>query len=119
MVVQRIGSGRGGRTVPSQGQAGRRVLRRGLRASGLHFRRRRSPRRRAAGGRQDRRGGEGPARPPPPPGFGGSGWATTSFGPGSSTANGVAIQTDGKIVAAGQLSEVTGTDFALARYLAV
>ena len=53
------------------------------------------------------------------PAFGGSGWATTSFGPGSSTANGVAIQTDGKIVAAGQLSEVTGTDFALARYLAV
>jgi uncharacterized delta-60 repeat protein len=44
--------------------------------------------------------------------FGSSGKVTTTFGSDASFANAVAIQSDGKIVAAGQ----AGGDFALARY---
>jgi uncharacterized delta-60 repeat protein len=54
----------------------------------------------------------------PDPSFGGAGWVTTPFGPGASSANGVAIQADGRIVAGGQRTEASA-DFAVARYLAV
>jgi uncharacterized delta-60 repeat protein len=54
--------------------------------------------------------------------FGGAGQVTTSFAPSYAEARGVAIQADGKIVAAGTSSELTqpsgvkDTRFALARY---
>jgi uncharacterized delta-60 repeat protein len=47
--------------------------------------------------------------------FGGNGKVTTAFTPGRDVANAVAIQADGKIVAAGEASGI-GRTFALARY---
>jgi uncharacterized delta-60 repeat protein len=49
------------------------------------------------------------------PSFGSGGKVTTDFG-ASDMAGGVAVQTDGKIVAAGSNFFTTGGDFALARY---
>jgi len=49
------------------------------------------------------------------PTFDGDGKVTTDYGFGSSEVHGLAIQADGKIVAAG-LGRAAGTDFALARY---
>jgi uncharacterized delta-60 repeat protein len=46
--------------------------------------------------------------------FGAAGKVTTTFTAGSSTADGVVVQTDGRIIAAGQ----AGSNFALARYTA-
>lgn len=51
------------------------------------------------------------------PGFGGDGVVTTDFG-GSGAARAVAVQPDGRIVAAGSAITSTGSDFAVARYLA-
>jgi len=51
-------------------------------------------------------------------GFHGTGGVTTDFEGLADVANAVAIQTDGKIVAAGTATTPTGTDFALVRYLA-
>ena len=53
--------------------------------------------------------------------FGGDGWVSTDFAPGprlsSSYARAVAVQADGRIVAAGRnFSEGTSPDFAIARY---
>jgi uncharacterized delta-60 repeat protein len=48
--------------------------------------------------------------------FGGDGTVRTNFSPWSDYANAVAIQDDGKIVAAGQAAG-SGGRFALARYL--
>ncbi|MEX1047619.1 MAG: hypothetical protein WD050_09505 [Actinomycetota bacterium] len=49
--------------------------------------------------------------------FGGTGKVTTAFGTSHDDANAVAIQPDGKVVAAGSTeSGATGYDFALARY---
>ena len=47
--------------------------------------------------------------------FSGDGEQRTDFG-GTEFANGVAIQSDGKIVAVGRVDGATGRDFALARY---
>ena len=53
----------------------------------------------------------------PDTGFGGDGKATTHFGVGSDGIVDLAVQADGKIVAAGWSSQdTTGVDFALARY---
>jgi uncharacterized delta-60 repeat protein len=51
-------------------------------------------------------------------GFGAGGKVTTTFGGTSSHANAVALQTDGKIVAAGTSGDATSADIALARYKA-
>jgi len=48
--------------------------------------------------------------------FGTNGKVTTSLGPGDDTANAVALQPDGKIVAVGQSDNGLDDDFALARY---
>ncbi len=48
--------------------------------------------------------------------FGAGGLVSTDFGPGSATANGVAVQPDGRIVVAGNARLDFNTDFALARY---
>ena len=49
--------------------------------------------------------------------FGGDGLVTTDFAGDTENAGGVAIQSDGKIVAAGQaVPGSTGADFAVARY---
>jgi uncharacterized delta-60 repeat protein len=48
--------------------------------------------------------------------FDGDGRVTTDFSGDFDQADGVAIQSDGKIVAAGQAIGLTGNDFALARY---
>jgi len=50
------------------------------------------------------------------PSFGGNGKVTTRIGPSVDVATSVAIQRDGRIVAAGASSTGTGYDFALARY---
>jgi uncharacterized delta-60 repeat protein len=52
----------------------------------------------------------------PDNGFGSNGEVTTDFGGGNEVAYSVALQPDGKIVAAGYSSNITGEDFALARY---
>ena len=52
----------------------------------------------------------------PDPGFGTQGVAFTDFGGSNDEANALAIQPDGKIVAAGTLRKESGNDFALARY---
>jgi uncharacterized delta-60 repeat protein len=49
-------------------------------------------------------------------GFGTGGIVTTSVGTGDAAASGLALQADGKLVAAGQASNGTNTDFALVRY---
>jgi uncharacterized delta-60 repeat protein len=49
--------------------------------------------------------------------FGSGGFVTTELG-SNATANAIAVQPDAKIVAAGVVSSASGTDFALARYLA-
>ena len=49
-------------------------------------------------------------------GFGTGGIVTTSVGTGDAAASGLALQADGKVVAAGQASNGTNTDFALVRY---
>src|SRR5262249_57228426 len=49
-------------------------------------------------------------------GFGTGGIVTTSVGSGDAAASGLALQADGKLVAAGQASNGTNTDFALVRY---
>jgi uncharacterized delta-60 repeat protein len=51
------------------------------------------------------------------PSFGSHGTVTTDFGGGTNEANALALQPDGKPVAAGFASTQTGEDFALARYL--
>ena len=51
------------------------------------------------------------------PGFGTGGKVTTAIGSSGDVANAVALQPDGKIVAAGSISNGTNSDFALARYL--
>ncbi len=51
------------------------------------------------------------------PGFGAGGKVTTAIGSSGDVANAVALQPDGKIVAAGSISNGTNSDFALARYL--
>jgi uncharacterized delta-60 repeat protein len=51
-------------------------------------------------------------------GFGVGGEVTTNFGGPTDTADAVAIQTDGKIVAAGTTADGAGSDIALARYKA-
>ena len=48
--------------------------------------------------------------------FGGDGRVTTDFGGESDSARAVALQSDGKIVAAGYISDLRGNSFALARY---
>ena len=48
--------------------------------------------------------------------FGASGVVTTPIGPGSNRAHGVAIQPDGKIVAAGYADSGSDYDFAVVRY---
>src|SRR6266542_620412 len=48
--------------------------------------------------------------------FGTGGKVITSFGPLYEEVDGLALQPDGKIVAAGYSQNGTGTDFALARY---
>ncbi|MEV6050381.1 calcium-binding protein [Streptomyces sp. NPDC052107] len=48
--------------------------------------------------------------------FNGTGAVTTDFGGGEDVAFGVALQADGKIVAAGSTNAFGGLDFALARY---
>jgi uncharacterized delta-60 repeat protein len=54
----------------------------------------------------------------PDPNFGVNGMVTTSFKLGSNqAAQGVAVQSDGKIVAVGFVNTGTNTDFAVARYL--
>ena len=50
------------------------------------------------------------------PSFSGDGKQTTSFGPGRDGANGVALQSDGKIVVVGSSGGGGASDFALARY---
>ncbi|HEX6709713.1 MAG TPA: Ig-like domain-containing protein [Rubrobacter sp.] len=52
------------------------------------------------------------------PGFSGDGKVTTAFG-GDDVANGVAIQADGRIVAAGETNVGGDLDFAIARYHAI
>ena len=52
------------------------------------------------------------------PSFGSGGFQITNFGFGDDDANAVAIQNNGKIVAAGNAYSGTDPDFALARYLA-
>ncbi|MGH2705581.1 MAG: hypothetical protein ACRDJ4_10950 [Actinomycetota bacterium] len=60
-------------------------------------------------------GGAGPADPDP--GFGAGGTLTTSFGLGSrDDAFAVAVQPDGKVLAAGTTATAGGADVALARY---
>src|SRR5262245_8240943 len=49
-------------------------------------------------------------------GFGTGGIVTTSVGTSDAAASGLALQADGKLVAAGQASNGTNTDFALVRY---
>src|SRR5262245_46711501 len=49
-------------------------------------------------------------------GFGTGGIVTTSVGTGDAAASGLALQADGKLVAAGQASAGTNTEFALVRY---
>lgn len=49
--------------------------------------------------------------------FGTNGWVITDFNGGNDQANAVAVQPDGKIVAAGFTRNGTDADFALARYL--
>ena len=50
--------------------------------------------------------------------FAGTGFAITSFGTGDDEAFAVAVQSDGKIVAAGRVTDATGgKDFGIARYL--
>src|SRR6266540_5772859 len=49
------------------------------------------------------------------PAFNGTGLRVTSFG-GDDHALGVAVQTNGRIVAAGFTEKATGTNFAVARY---
>jgi len=51
------------------------------------------------------------------PAFGTGGWAITDFAGGNDQANAIAIQPDGKIVAAGFTRTGADADFALARYL--
>ncbi|HEY2959324.1 MAG TPA: hypothetical protein VGM21_14135 [Actinomycetota bacterium] len=53
------------------------------------------------------------------PGFGAGGKVTTDFGEGNDVARALALQADGKLVAAGGFNDngFGGTDFALARYL--
>lgn len=51
------------------------------------------------------------------PAFGTGGWVITDFAGDNAQANAVAIQPDGKIVAAGFTRSGTDADFALARYL--
>ncbi len=48
--------------------------------------------------------------------FGTGGWVITQIGTGGDTANAVAIQADGKIVAAGSCNGASFTDFCIARY---
>jgi uncharacterized delta-60 repeat protein len=53
------------------------------------------------------------------PSFGGDGRVSTAFGPGQIGAQGVAVQPNSRIVAAGgELIDQSGSDFFLARYLA-
>ncbi|MGA7219604.1 MAG: hypothetical protein WBX38_14890 [Candidatus Sulfotelmatobacter sp.] len=49
--------------------------------------------------------------------FGTNGTVTTTFGTTSLSANGIAIQSDGKIVAVGGFTTKTETGFKLTRYL--
>ena len=49
-------------------------------------------------------------------GFGTNGKVTTSVSPYNDSANGVAIQSDGKIVVTGSASNGTSSDFAVVRY---
>ncbi len=51
------------------------------------------------------------------PSFGNKGWVTTDFNGGQDQANALAIQPDGRIVAAGFTRKNKDADFALARYL--
>jgi uncharacterized delta-60 repeat protein len=52
------------------------------------------------------------------PGFGAGGKVTTDFGGGTDVAHALAVQADGKLVAAGSPDNIGfGSDFALARYL--
>lgn len=50
------------------------------------------------------------------PGFGSGGTVTTTIGSGGSEVHALAIQSDGKIVAAGETAVASAGDFALARY---
>jgi uncharacterized delta-60 repeat protein len=50
------------------------------------------------------------------PSFNGTGKVTTAIGPGTDAAYGMAIQSDGKIVAVGQSSNGTNDDFGVVRY---
>ena len=50
------------------------------------------------------------------PGFGTGGKVTTPFGSGYDTAYAIAVQRDGKLVAAGSSGNGSNYDFALARY---
>ncbi|RYD40662.1 MAG: hypothetical protein EOP83_34965, partial [Verrucomicrobiaceae bacterium] len=51
------------------------------------------------------------------PSFGGDGLVTTDFSNGAESIKGVAVQEDGKIVAAGQKTAGSFTDLVIARYL--